>query len=227
MNIILLARSSSSRLPGKIFTKIGNLTVLEHVLYRISHISDTRIILATSSHSSDDLLSSHATTLGISVFRGSLNNVADRFYQCMNEYDMSHAVRLNCDRPFICSSTLQSISRQHLLGSSLLTSTVGSQYYFPPGQCLEVIDRSLFHNHIHKFSASDAEHVTQWFYHHPAIITPAIYNGPNPNFSHCSSMALDTPADLSLYNKIANKQQVCLSQISASLISSLILESSV
>ena len=77
---VVQARTSSSRLPGKVMMPILGTPMIIHQLWRVqrSKLID-KIILATSDNVSDDQLALLCERAGFNVFRGSLNNVLDRF----------------------------------------------------------------------------------------------------------------------------------------------------
>src|SRR5712691_2745168 len=79
---IVQARMGSSRLPGKVLADIGGRSMLARVVRRLQRsrlIAET--VVATSLGCSDDALIEEARQLGVSVFRGSEEDVLDRFQQ--------------------------------------------------------------------------------------------------------------------------------------------------
>ena len=99
---ILQARMGSSRLPGKVLRKIRGKTLLELCLNRIkqSRLID-KIVIATTTKSSDDIIEELAQNLGFDCFRGSEIDLLDRFWQCANKYKADVVVRLTSDDPFV------------------------------------------------------------------------------------------------------------------------------
>lgn len=79
---LLRVRLSSSRLPGKALTPLAGRPALHHLIDRIAtcrHIASRRdIVVATSTHPSDDALVPVIEAAGASIFRGSLEDVIDR-----------------------------------------------------------------------------------------------------------------------------------------------------
>ena len=99
---IVQARMGSSRLPGKSFELISGLPVFEIVLRRLerSHLLDG-IVLATSQESKDDILARHAERIGFEVYRGSENDLVERFYTVAKQHDCEYFVRVTADNVFI------------------------------------------------------------------------------------------------------------------------------
>lgn len=97
---ILQARMSSSRLPGKVNLPLAGAPMLARQLERIrrSRMLD-RIMVATSDKADDDIIAAVARDAGVGIFRGSLDDVLDRFYRAALAHAPSHIVRLTGDCP--------------------------------------------------------------------------------------------------------------------------------
>lgn len=100
LGIILFARMSSSRLPGKMLLPLGPTTLFERVVARARTLGFP-ILLATSSDRSDDPLCDAATGLGVSAFRGSLDDVLGRACDAARAAGFDAFARLCGDRPFL------------------------------------------------------------------------------------------------------------------------------
>ncbi len=81
IGIIIQARMGSTRLPGKVVKKIEGKPILAHVIERLKKIKGVKIILATTVKKEDDGLETIAEKLGIATFRGSENDVLDRYFE--------------------------------------------------------------------------------------------------------------------------------------------------
>ena len=82
-SIIIQARMGSTRLPSKTMLKIKNKPLLDYVYNQVSQSKKiSKIIIATTTLSEDNLISDYATSKNISVYRGDSQNVLDRFFQC-------------------------------------------------------------------------------------------------------------------------------------------------
>ncbi|AIF53641.1 cytidylyltransferase domain-containing protein [Pelosinus sp. UFO1] len=102
VGVIIQARMGSSRLPGKVMMKIGPKTLLEHIFSRLSYlVHDATIVLATSRQEKDDILEEYCVAQGWNCFRGSEDNVLERYVECARKYGFSHVVRLTGDNPFV------------------------------------------------------------------------------------------------------------------------------
>ena len=107
---IIQARVSSSRLPGKVLMKIEDRTVLEHVYHRSSAAKLMNdVVVATSLENSDNPIEELCAKKGIPCFRGSLNDVLSRYYDCAIAYNATHVMRITADCPIIDPVILDSV----------------------------------------------------------------------------------------------------------------------
>ena len=119
---IIVARCSSSRMPNKALRKIGSKESVNILIDRIKMCKNLdNIILATSTHKSDDALVEIAKRENINYFRGSLENVALRYYEAAKKFKLDHFVRITGDA--ICSdySMIDKIVESHLMNSCDVT----------------------------------------------------------------------------------------------------------
>jgi spore coat polysaccharide biosynthesis protein SpsF (cytidylyltransferase family) len=99
---IVQARMSSSRLPGKVLKTMVGKPMLQLQLERIRRSQKIdHIVVATSDQSEDDAIETLCREIEVDCFRGSLNDVLDRFYQAAAPRNPEHVVRLTGDCPVI------------------------------------------------------------------------------------------------------------------------------
>jgi spore coat polysaccharide biosynthesis protein SpsF len=107
---IIQARMSSTRLTGKMVKKIGNHNLLDWVILRLkkAKLLD-EIILATTNENIDDHLADIAKQYKIKLFRGSENNVLNRFFLASKLFEGCIIVRVCADNPFIDAEEVDSL----------------------------------------------------------------------------------------------------------------------
>lgn len=77
--VFIIARSGSTRLPGKMLVNIQGKTVLEHLIDRVKLASrPDRLVLCTTSVEADDCLGRIAEKCGVASFRGDPEDVPAR-----------------------------------------------------------------------------------------------------------------------------------------------------
>ena len=99
---IVQARMNSTRFPGKVLKKINGKPLIEILFHRLSRSEKIdKVILATSDSKENDRLAETVTKLGFDVFRGSEDDVLDRYYQAAKVYKPQVVVRITGDCPII------------------------------------------------------------------------------------------------------------------------------
>ena len=94
------ARSSSSRLPGKVLKPISNKPILSHIIDRLKKVLPLeRIILLIPSGDADII--KYAKDNSILYFEGSEEDVRDRFIKASEKFNAENIIRLTADNPFI------------------------------------------------------------------------------------------------------------------------------
>ena len=115
LGVIIQARMGSTRLPGKVLKPIHNRTLLEHVLFRLSHLRhDVFVVVATTDSPKDDVLESFCMKNKVQYFRGSESNVLERYYLCAKKNNFSQIIRLTADNPFTDINALDQLIGLHL-----------------------------------------------------------------------------------------------------------------
>ena len=109
------ARMGSKRLPGKMLMKLGNFTILEWVIKRVSKAKlIDEVILLTSSLKKDDVIIKVANKLGIKTFRGSEINVLNRFSLAAKKFNCDVVVRICADNPLVDPQEIDRLINYHL-----------------------------------------------------------------------------------------------------------------
>lgn len=102
IGIIIQARMGSTRLPGKILKKFyEGKTLLETLLENLHKVAGTKVIVATSVNENNDQLETFLKEKGELVFRGSENDVLDRFIKAAEANGVDGIVRICSDNPFM------------------------------------------------------------------------------------------------------------------------------
>jgi len=115
--IIMQARMSSERLPGKVLRTLGDNTLLGHILSRMKKsVYAKDIIVATSIEGNDDAIEAECKLHCVNVSRGSQEDVLNRFYHAATQFRASHIMRICCDNPFIDYKTADRLIELYMQG---------------------------------------------------------------------------------------------------------------
>ena len=103
----------SSRLPGKVMSKAGNgNTVLDYLINQLKHSKlINKIIIATTTNKQDDIIIEFAKKNDIEFFRGSENDLLDRYYQCAKNFSSTTILRITSDDPLIDPTIIDDLIR--------------------------------------------------------------------------------------------------------------------
>lgn len=132
---IIQARMSSTRLPGKVMLKIAGKPMIQWV---IDAVEDTKLvdycIVATSTSDSDNALCEY---LKDGYFRGSLEDVLDRYYKAaITSYVFPvHIVRITADCPLTSPKLIDAVVEQHIRENNDYTT---NRVEWPSGFDVEV-----------------------------------------------------------------------------------------
>jgi spore coat polysaccharide biosynthesis protein SpsF len=165
--VVVAARTSSSRLPGKALLPLGGVPMIRYLLRRIATAKLAHeIVFATTTGADDDELAAEVAAEGVRVFRGAREDVVKRYADVAREIDAEYLVRVTGDCPFTDGETLDHCLRACTAAERFdLASTKGR---FPVGIDYEVF-RAETLARLHASDAlddADREHLTKYFYDH-------------------------------------------------------------
>jgi spore coat polysaccharide biosynthesis protein SpsF len=163
---IVQARMSSTRLPGKVLLPLAGRPVLAHVLDRLSHCTTlSQIVVATSYDASDDVLAQWCLEQAVPVFRGSLNDVLDRYYQCAMIHQAQAVVRITADCPALDPTLVDEVVFGFQAGNHDLFYLGGE---FPDGLDCAVFSMAALQRAWREARLpSEREHVGPYIVNHP------------------------------------------------------------
>jgi spore coat polysaccharide biosynthesis protein SpsF len=100
--IVVQARMSSSRLPGKVMLPVLGSSLLYRMIERLMMIRNkAEIVIATSKEPADDIIVQESARIGVPCYRGSLNNLLDRHYRAGKQFGATIVLKIPSDCPLI------------------------------------------------------------------------------------------------------------------------------
>ena len=166
--LILQARMGSVRLPGKSLIDLAGKPLIVRILDRVKQtrlVND--IVLATSTMPENDPLAQLALDEGVAVFRGSEDDLVDRYYQAAREYEADVVLRLPADN--VCSEPAEfdRLIAFHLASDFQFSSNICNfmNNGYPDGIGVEAIEfEALETVWKNETRAENREHVALNFY---------------------------------------------------------------
>ena len=111
----------SVRLPGKVLLMAYGKPLLQYLLERMRAANlGLPIIIATSTESADDSIANFCVDQAVDCYRGSCLDVASRFSDVIDAYNLDAFVRLSGDSPLLDGGILK--QAMEMLGKSVSAS---------------------------------------------------------------------------------------------------------
>lgn len=166
VGIILQARMGSQRLPKKEMKYLNNLTILEWCMIRISKVESNNIfIVATTDQKKDDIIEEYCKKYNILCFRGSEDDVLDRYYKCSTIYQLNTIVRLTGDCPLIDPKIIDKMLKIYQNMNIDIIKNTWFSTGFPSGFDVEIFSYELLEEiHTLNKDKQSREHVTKYIY---------------------------------------------------------------
>jgi spore coat polysaccharide biosynthesis protein SpsF (cytidylyltransferase family) len=208
--IIIQARTGSTRLPGKMILPFHeNQNLISLMINKFKrNAGNVPFVIATTVSSGDDLISEICEKSGVRCFRGSENNVLDRFIKTAEKYSFETIIRVCADNPFF------DVAATLLLGELLNESKAdyagfemdGNQPSIKThiGLWGEAVTLKALQKAASLTSESlYQEHVTNYIYGHPQTFKIRLISAPSELKKRTDlRFTLDTPEDYELHRKI-------------------------
>lgn len=204
--IIVQARMSSQRLPGKVLRQVAQKPLLQYLIESLSQCRENNLVLiATSVDRSDDPVEDFCSKLGVAVHRGPLDDVAARFSEAASRHRLDAFARVSGDSPLIDHRLVDQMLSIFKAGDFDLVTNVMKRT-FPKGHSVEIMRSSAFAKALGLSNLpTDREHVTPAFYRNPDAFSIRSVTSPEDRSS--VNFCVDTPEDLARFEAIIAKMK--------------------
>jgi len=167
---LIQARMSSSRLPGKVLQNITGQPMLMRVIRRAKQAKSLdSVAVITSTCEDDDAIEIFCKEHGIACFRGSLDDVLDRYYQAAIHFHADFVVRLTADCPLLDPKIVDKVVQTFHKGAfDYVSNTLECTY--PDGLDTEIFRLETLEKAWKEARLkSEREHVTAYIYKQPEL----------------------------------------------------------
>ena len=198
---ILQARTTSTRLPGKVLKPILDKPMMQHQIERTRLAANIgHLVIATSDESDDDAIEELCSSLAADCFRGSLDDVLDRYYQAALRHKPQHVVRMTCDCPLSEPRVIDETIARHLQDENDYTFAARESGY-PWGISVEVMRFETLATAWREAKPPyDREHVTPFIKRHPKRFHAGRLSSP-VDYSHLR-WTVDTADDFTFVEQV-------------------------
>lgn len=180
--VITQARSGSTRLPNKVLKKIEGKSLLQIHIDRIKKaklVDD--IYIATTDNESDNVIEELAKELQVKFYRGSEDDVLDRFYLTIKDVKPDFIVRLTSDCPLIDPMLIDEVVKE-AKSQNLDYYSNGLVENYPDGQDIEVFKFTALEKAWKEATLkSEREHVTPYIRKNSSFYGGSLFTSNNHN----------------------------------------------
>jgi Spore coat polysaccharide biosynthesis protein F, CMP-KDO synthetase homolog len=210
IHFVVQARSGSTRMPNKILLPFfEGKSILDLLINKLKQVQGTKVVIATSVNSNCDVIEEVAGNHNVACFRGSENDVLQRFIDAAEANNAERIIRICSDNPFL---DLESINKLVSFVNSQSgcidyasfmingTPSIKTHYGFwteyvtldALKRVKSLTDESLYH-----------EHVTNFIYANPDKFNIQWIDGPDIIKSHKDiRLTIDTQEDFNNAQRI-------------------------
>lgn len=182
---------------------LGGIPLVEFVYRRCATSKKADIVsVITSADNSDDELFDHCISRGLHVYRGSLNNVLERYVRAAASCGSKLICRVCGDSPFVDVELLDKMF--DLIEKERLDYVAPDREYCMAGLDSEIVTYGALENSLSdSVSKDELEHVTLHIKNNAhSFKTRFIETDLMPDNANTASVTVDYPEDLILCNRI-------------------------
>ncbi len=199
---IIQARLGSKRLPGKVLMPLCGDPLLVQIIRRVSRAKHLdQIVVATSSNAEDDAIENICMDLSIACYRGSEQDVLQRFLDVVRIYRADIIVRLTGDNPMVDGELIDYVVEGYCtMEPSVVYANNIDEDGFPYGLYVEIIDAETLRQSSDECAEDHREHVTSHIRQNPGAYSQAVIVAPGE--FPTGSLTIDTPEDYERVNSV-------------------------
>lgn len=204
VGIVIQARTGSTRLPRKVLEKVNGETIIQILIKKALKITKVdEVIIATSIKPNDDIIEKCAKENNVICFRGSEENVLQRYVDAAKLYNLDVIIRLTADCPLLSSKLLNETLNKYLEFKNK------PDYFYIEGYpnglgAIEIISKKglLKAGKLAK-SKYDKEHVMPFIVNNHDLFNVKIIKANEKYFRPELRVCVDTFEDLNVVRKIS------------------------
>ena len=194
----------SSRMRGKTMAQLAGKPSLLHIIERLRRVPSLHgIVIATTTEQEDDVIADCARDAGVSLYRGSADDVFARTLEAAESVGAASIVTVTGDCPLTDPAIVERVIAEYQRQRPDYASNCLHGHKFPVGMGVQVFPTELLRSiNDEAVAPRDREHVTLFFYEHPERFRLL---GIEPSQRHRRPelrLTLDTPEDYELISAI-------------------------
>ena len=194
ISFICQARLGSSRLPCKVLLPFGGSTILGFICSRVTRkFGGDSLVVATTEEKIDDIIVRYCASIGVEVYRGSSDNVLQRYHDAALAYKFEDVVRLTADNPLI---DLEAIDRLYLFHTAQKMEYSSSIEAMPVGMGSEIFSLDALRKSLKRaYKEAHLEHVNEYILENWDEFRASRFKPYEENHDIALNLSIDTPDD--------------------------------
>jgi len=190
---------ASSRLPGKVLMPVLGKPLLYYLTEQLRAVAAIKkIIIATTDRPADDAVAAFCNQESLACFRGSEDDVLERFYLAARQHGADPVLRFTADCPLLDHQVLEKLI-EYFFETSCDYAHLAST--FAEGICCDMFSfRALEAAHKNACLQSEREHVTPYFHSNPALFKKSILANTTDDSAY--RFTVDEPEDFEVVKAI-------------------------
>ena len=206
------ARMTSTRLPGKVMSKINGIPILEMLIRRIKKAKNvSNILIATTTNDIDNQIEDLANACDVKCFRGSEEDVLGRLSAALKKTSEEYVIQLTGDNPLIDPAIIDFMANFFKENNFDFITNNGFMNMkdrdVPLGMDVSIFKKlDLINNSNYTEDKEDREHPTLYFYRGGKNKYRAMNVKMPKKWKNKKQfrLTLDTEEDFIVINKICN-----------------------
>lgn len=201
---VVQARSSSTRLPGKIFLPLAGEPLLVRMIERVRAAKLVgEVVVASTTDAVDDEIEELCRANGIPCYRGHPSDLLDRHYRCALANRADIVLKIPSDCPLVDPSVIDRVIDQYLSNEADYVSNLHPPSY-PDGQDVEVMSFTALETAWSEAEQDfEREHTTPYLWERPErfrILNVVWGTGQDLSMTH--RLTIDYPEDYELIQRV-------------------------
>jgi spore coat polysaccharide biosynthesis protein SpsF (cytidylyltransferase family) len=203
---LLVARQSSSRLPGKALASICGKPMIGHILDRMEQAKSLdQVAVATSTNAADNAIAEYCKSRGTPCFRGHPEDVLDRIFHAAKTFNADAVVEIGGDCPLVHSELIDhGVQMMKKTSADLVSNSLVPPFTYPVGYDFIGIKRGAL-----QWAHENAKLQTERFLPFQFLVKHAkeikIEVLTSPEYLNHMRWTLDYPEDLDFVKQVYEK----------------------
>jgi len=207
---IIQARMGSSRLPNKVMKLIKGRPMLSYMIERLGFSKKiNKIVIATSTSEKDDPIVDFCINENVLHYRGSEDDVLDRFYKTAKEFKAEIILRFTADCPLVDPVIIDELISLFINEGNMDHMNTG--HSFPEGADAEILSFSTLEKAWKDATLkTEREHVTTHIWSNPEKFNtkPFQYSRNLSKYRYTVDEEQDFKVVESIFNSLYKKNEI-------------------